>query len=249
MKPCPKWFNITNIEYEVLDELKLPPPTALTKLNVDIDPICVRVAPSLQELNLNEALNIPLHTLAQTIIVGGRKLKYIHLELNSLQRIIGPIIFTEPPTGLKVYLKNNRLTCLAEDLFNHSMSTGTTLTFLDLSYNILGGQLAKDTNGTTFQYYRHLEVLNLTANGIKNLTGHVFLYNSDIIILNLSKNSLRRIEFEIDHMTNLSFLDLSFNLLPTINANMLDTFARLTARSGSKFTMNLNGNQIGRAHV
>jgi hypothetical protein len=146
LKDCPVRWDSQNETRRRVPNKYLPQ----KNIRLDIDPICVPIAKRLQSLDLTEAIRVPLHTLKQTIIFGGKFLKYIQLDYNSLQSINGPIIFTEPPTDLFVSLTNNQLTCLAPDLFYNSTLNGSFVTALRLSNNRLGQQLDHDALGRTF---------------------------------------------------------------------------------------------------
>lgn len=185
-----------------------------------------------------------MHLIGQTLIYGGKLLKYLLLDYNSLEIITGPIIFTEPPTNLLISLTNNQLTCLAPDLFYYSTLNGSEITVLKLSNNRLGQQLDHDAQGSTFQHYKHLRRLNLVSNGITQLTRKTFVHNAELQKLHLAMNSLRAITFEFHHMKNLQFLGLSYNLFSTISQDVLRNFSAIISRQGSKFQINLNGNPI-----
>jgi len=207
-------------------------------------PICFAIPPKLIHAALDEAIATESHILPQVVITGGKNLKALRLGMNGLQRIEGPIYFTEPVTNISIDLKDNQISCLAPQLFRNSSMNGSYIGELNLAGNRLADQLRGDKTGVIFQYYERLSKLNLSRNAIKTLNHRTFEKLPNLRILDLSMNSLRTIEFKFDHMSRLQYLDLSDNLIADLNDSLRMTFSTMFKANGSKLKLNLNGNPL-----
>ena len=76
--------------------------TALNTYNND-DFIIKLICPNtLQSLNLECASNMNLYFMPGIMFVGKMSLKYLNLAQNKLEKILGPVYITSPPTDLIV---------------------------------------------------------------------------------------------------------------------------------------------------
>ena len=208
------------------------------------NPLCINITKSLSRIFLDESISVVGHTLQQTVIHGGKLLRQLSLKSNGLQRLEGPVYFTEPPTNLRIDLQDNQIRCLSPELFQLTMSKGGSIVILNLSGNRLADQLQQDADGATFYYYLSLEDLNLANNGIKELHPRIFNNLRMLKRLNLNHNSLRTLDFSFSHMHRLSKLDLSFNLISNMNDSLLETISKMFRANGSKLKLNLSGNPL-----
>lgn len=79
-------------------------------------------------------------------------------------------------------------------------------------------------NASTFESLVKLQVLDLSANSLGEIHKLAFLDNIDLRLLNLSYNSLNRFP---DLSSLVTTLDLSFNLISYIKANVLEEMPRI----------------------
>ena len=94
-----------------------------------------------------------------------------------------------------------------------------------------------------FEYFKDLLSLDLSSNGIKSLPDSVFKSQNNLRILNLSKNSLLLINFQVAHLTKITTIDVSENLLSQLGEKLQKDLE--TLKHGSpNFTMNMLGNPI-----
>ena len=111
---------------------------------------------------------------------------------------------------------------------------------LVLSENKLGKQLS----GAVLRYLTSLTKLDLLFNYLTSLPPKVYDIQFHLRILNLSNNNLQLFNVKVDHMIDLSDLDLSSNLFVQIsNIAMLST--QITnVREGGIFNLNLSSNVL-----
>ena len=129
---------------------------------------------------------------------------------------------------------------LYSDAFSESLENGLRVGGLLLTKNKLGEQLGR-SDEQIFKLLRHLRVLDLSFNEIKNLPNTAFKNNKSLKILNLSPNSLLTLEFQFSHMTNLQILDLLNNLISQINSDLQTSYNDLKLKSPN-LTINMSGN-------
>ena len=179
---------------------------------------CILAPKRLEVLNLTQSLSVAMTSFPPTLILSAYKLRHLEYRANGLTSVTGPIMINLPRASesLTIDLADNSISCLAKDVFSYSVSRGLIMGKLLLSGNNLWEQLAQDENGETFFHYSNLTELNLANNRIKTLPVGVFNNVPKLTILNLSSNSLQLIEFKLEHFERLNILDLSFNLLTSL---------------------------------
>ncbi|XP_060589565.1 toll-like receptor 4 [Ruditapes philippinarum] len=103
---------------------------------------------------------------------------------------------------------------MAVEIFNSTPN----ITFLNVSNNYLGYPLLEIHKSTAlFESAQKLRTLDLSNNGIgASLHSDVFANLSQLQYLYLSNNKLTNISFEISHLKELKYLDLSFNHLEEV---------------------------------
>ena len=206
-------------------------------------PLYIGLPHKVEYVNLAGSLSVDVNFMPKTIFLGQTSVRYINYAENGINRLIGPIIFAHPPPGmLTIDLSSNM--CYYVDPEAAAVSGGIFDKLL-LSHNRLGEQLQTDDNGTVFAHFIHLVELDLSVNQIKSLPFHIFKAQSQLQHLNLSGNSLQFIKFNMNHMNNLTVLDLSRNLFTQLDLqarNQLDTLVNFP--NCAKLKLHIYGNPL-----
>ena len=202
--------------------------------------LSIPIPKSLEYINMEDTLNIATFYFPMVIIVGHNKLRYLNYAKNGLEQIIGPFIFSNPPPGLFIMdLSKNGCYFMHPEFGNYS---GHLFSELYLGKNQLGSQLSKDVNGTTMKHFTSVKKLDLSYNRILQLKGNVFAQQIHIQTLNISNNYLQVFLFKIDHLRNLSQLDLSGNQFMQIFNTEIFSTQLLNIQEGGNFSLNLTSN-------
>ena len=203
---------------------------------------CLPAGPKVEVLKLSESLDVNYNNMPSMIILGGAHLKLIEYRLNGLEKVRGPLIMSQPMTNVVFDFSDNRFSCIAPDAFSITVMLGSIIKELNLGGNKLATQMEADVSGITFKDFMHLDKLSLANNGIKRLSTGIFSHLPNMKALNLSQNSLRQIEFQFDHMKTLAMIDVSYNLLTSLQRSTLREFSDLMETSN--LTISLLGNPI-----
>ena len=203
---------------------------------------CLPLGPKVAVLNISESLNVNYNNMPSMIIFGGSQLKLLEYRQNGLEQLRGPLIISQPMKDAVFDFSDNRFSCIAPDAFNVTFALGSTMNELLLGGNRLAAQMEADINGITFKYFGNLSGLNLANNGIKRLPPGVFSQLQNISALNLSQNSLIQIDFKFSHMKMLRMLDLSYNLLTSLQESTLQRLSALMEMSN--LAISLLGNPL-----
>jgi Leucine-rich repeat (LRR) protein len=83
--------------------------------------------------------------------------------------------------------------------------------------NILGFILPDDADGNILQHTKQLQKIDLSMNKIPTLPPKFFKHQNSLEELYMNNNIIEDVVFEIIHMKNLSYFDLSNNRLPFLN--------------------------------
>lgn len=166
---------------------------------------------------------------------GKNKLKYLDLSANVLNEWIGPIIGL---TALEYLdLSNNYCTVVSRFFFQNS----TNIKYLNIENNLLGFPLEND-NGEIFKGLKQLETLNMSANRISYLRTNVFTGTVSLKYLDISNNRLKKWEFEIQHMANLTYINISNNQIRYLSKNLRKSLDELNKHHN--ITVSFAGNSI-----
>ena len=203
---------------------------------------CLPIPPKIEVIKLSESLNVNYKNLPSIIIFGGAHIKFFEYRLNGLERLRGPFIISQPVKNAVFDFSDNKFSCISPDALTITVKYGSIITQLILSGNRLSAQMEADVNGITFKDLMDLDKLDLANNGIKKLSVGIFSQLSKIKVLNLSQNSLRQIDFEFSHMKTLKMLDISYNLLTTLQESTMQKFAALM--ESMNLSVSLLGNPI-----
>ena len=205
------------------------------------DVTSIPVPHNLEYLNLSGTLTESVETLKMVILLGKPiSLKYVNYASNGLHVFEGPLIVaSEPPELITLDYSDNNCYHIGPDFFKYM---NNVIGVLYLNYNRLGEQFIEDKNITIFQNLTKLTELHLAFNIIKSIPQFTFINQVSLSVLNLSHNSLQFLDFDMDQMVNLSYLDVSANLLTqldqhyTNNLNSISTYRY--------FTINLKDNPL-----
>ena len=198
------------------------------------------VPKSLEYLNMEDTLGIAAFYLPMVTILGHTELRYVNYAKNGLREFIGPIYLSNPPSNLIIFdLSENNCHFIHPEFGSVS---GHLFSELYLSENQLGSQLSADENGSTLQHFTSVRKLDLSYNRILNLKGNVFAQQINIEMLNISNNYLQMFLFKIDHLRNLSQLDLSGNQFMQIFKTGVFSTQVLNIQKGGNFSLVLTSN-------
>ena len=202
-----KYF-LTNVSYEegrnIVDAHPLPD-NLLTQAFPLLVPRCLRY------FDMSQTWNENINTMPAFFFLGKLNLRFVNYSNNGFTVLRGPFYFSKPNRyKITVDLSRNMCNNLSPKLFYFSCQYAEKLF---LSHNNIGKQLLEDEKGIIFQSCSELVLLDLAFNSIRNLPLNVFKNQSKLAHLNLSANSLRTVEFHFANMRNLTFLDLSANLI------------------------------------
>ena len=196
--------------------------------------------PNLRELDLSQTLvwtSYGLHTLRLNF-TQNNSLNVLRLSNNSIEHVEGPFIERpNPDVPIDIDLSQNRLVSLT--FLNDGAVRGLRIRKLYLAGNLLGKQMRENV----YENHHHLEMLDLSSNGIKELTGKIFIHQTEMKVLRLMKNSLWLVNFEFTHMKDLRMLDLSENSLTQLNKETRDRIDMMRTIS-QNFSVNLRGNPL-----
>ncbi|XP_029645678.1 trophoblast glycoprotein-like, partial [Octopus sinensis] len=116
--------------------------------------------------------------------------------------------------------------------------------FLNIENNAIGisGQVAEEGFSKAFLNLTSLEELHLSNNHIQYLSNNSLLQLKNLRILNLRNNLLESFDVKISHMLNLSYLDLSKNILQELSENTFNAIEKISEHH--KFTVNIQNNNL-----
>ena len=230
--------NIKNLQQ--LTSLKLNNQLPHKSLTTALVSIQLDLPQNLRELDLSQTLvwtSFELHILRLNFRQNN-SLNVLRLSNNFVDRVEGP--FIEKPNldaPIDIDLSLNRLVSLT--FLNDSAVRGLRIRKLYLAGNLLGKQMRENI----FENYHHLELLDLTSNEIRKLTGESFIHQTRMKNLNLMSNFLQLVNFEFTHMNDLIKLDLSKNSLTQLDENTRDRINIMKTISPN-FTVNLRENPL-----
>lgn len=204
------------------------------------EPMYLAIPPKLRVFNGAGCITVKRDTLHEFTLFGGSHLEVLNYSMNNVKEFWGPLKITDRPQNrFTLDMSWNDCHYVHPQFMKQSVSYVSTLY---LGRNNLGSQLAVDNNGTVFQYFTELVKLGLSSNNIKSLPSKVFVNQSKIKYLSLRDNSLRLLEFNIAHMANLSFIDLSANLLDQLDDSTRSRMDQLASKN--MFNVDLTDNPL-----
>ncbi|CAI9715649.1 toll-like receptor 4 [Octopus vulgaris] len=137
-------------------------------------------------------------------------------------------------------LSHNQCNNISNEFFTYF----TGLRLLNIENNAIGisEQVAKEGFSKAFQNLTSLEELYLSNNNIQYLSNNSLLQLKNLRILNLRNNLLESFDVKISHMLNLSYLDLSKNVLQELSENTFNAIEKISEHH--KFTVNIQSNNL-----
>ena len=210
----------------------------------EYDETCVFVAsfnPNIEKLDLSFVMNSGNSPNCK-ITIQFDSLKYLNFQGNFLK-----VLKSINPTGTRSdapfgadFSHNNMISFAGA--FDYAIKEyGLKVTTLLFSDNKLERELREDDGGELLQHLADLTKLDFSSNEIKTLPQSIFKSLAELQYLYLGKNFLLVIRFQISHMRNLQFLDLSENLLSQLDTKFQSELESVKHNSPN-FTVNMLGN-------
>eukprot|EP00106_Octopus_bimaculoides_P003438 XP_014770880.1 PREDICTED: toll-like receptor 4 [Octopus bimaculoides] len=130
------------------------------------------------------------------------------------------------------------------NISNEFFTFFTGLRLLNIENNAIGisGQVAEEGFSKAFLNLTNLEELYLSNNHIRYLSNNSLLQLKNLRILNLHINLLESFDVKISHMLNLSYLDLSKNILQELSENTFNAIEKISEYH--KLTVNIQSNNL-----
>lgn len=169
--------------------------------------------------------------------VTENNLEYIDLSYNLFISWMGPMLFFTRLHYLD--LSNNLCSNVSKVFFKSTPNLQT----LNIQNNLLGFVLPDDVDGEILQHVKLLQEINLADNRIPNLHTHFFKYQTKLIRLFIGGNMLDDITFHINHMTQLSYLELSNNRISSLNITAREQLESIF-KTSNNLTIDLSGNPL-----
>ncbi|KAJ8302216.1 hypothetical protein KUTeg_021203 [Tegillarca granosa] len=166
--------------------------------------------------------NIDLRFKIPRLYFTTNVLKNIDFSWNILYEWEGPILNVGKVEYLDI--SNNYCSKVSKFFFQDFKN----LTKLLIGGNILGFTLNTDIDGEIFSNLQSLKYLDISNNYIFYLSSKIFVGLKQLQFLNMSKNNLRKWNFDISHMSNLKFIDMSHNQLTDIPLTMRQSLDRIS---------------------
>uniref|UniRef100_A0A0L8HND6 LRRNT domain-containing protein n=1 Tax=Octopus bimaculoides TaxID=37653 RepID=A0A0L8HND6_OCTBM len=130
------------------------------------------------------------------------------------------------------------------NISNEFFTFFTGLRLLNIENNAIGisGQVAEEGFSRTFLNLTNLKELYLSNNHIQYLSNNSLLQLKSLRILDLRNNLLESFDVKISHMLNLSYLDLSRNILQELSENTFNAIEKISEYH--KLTVNIQNNKL-----
>lgn len=124
----------------------------------------------------------------------------------------------------KLVMSENSITYIQPDLINPFQR----LKILDLAINKLGQAISNENYAKSFfNALLQVQALNMSNNGINIIPKDVLSSNNKLRILDLSHNNLANVDFGLQYLAFLEYLDLTFNSIININASSCNILKNL----------------------
>ncbi len=152
-----------------------------------------------------------LTTIHHNTLVKLFHLRLLQLDYNRIENITEDV-FRDTGNLEFLHLQSNNLTSLPKNIFNNA----TLLVHVDLSHN----QLETLENGIFLNNAKHLSILELNNNRLKNFSSEVLPETSQLNKLNLSSNNLDVLKFPLHGLLWLTefFVENNFDLFQVPDA-------------------------------
>ena len=104
------------------------------------------------------------------------------------------------------------------------------LKVLNVSRNLLELPVFRSEHGELFAGNRELRLLNMSFNHIQFIPRKFLLHQNSLETLDLSQNGLQDFDIYIEHMVNLTTIDLTYNHILSLSPKMQEQFTVITNR-------------------
>ncbi|XP_061177036.1 toll-like receptor 4 [Saccostrea echinata] len=192
--------------------------------------------PNLEEIY---AYSSQIHLKVPNFSVSAPSLRIVNIHNNFLYSFEGPVYIKSSNNLITLDISNNFCSHLSPLLFKD----GGQIKKINISHNDIGLDLEKDVMGKTFEPLLSLENFDISFCRISKLSNLVLTNSSKLKYLNVSNNQISRWNVKIDHMTNLSLIDISQNRIRSIDEKYLVHLEN--AFQKSKLMVDLSGNLLG----
>ena len=168
------------------------------------EPIYLVLPVKMRKMIMSYALSDVVNSLPAIFVHGKNDLKFIDFSSNEFKKLDGKIMFTD-----SIPLMSHWISVLT--IVNvYMLTTGNIVGIASLYLPwITTTLLARHGNSSFLQWLTQLVELNLIRNNIKDLPRSTFSRQNNLQRLLLADNSLIYINFEVSHINNLTYLDLS----------------------------------------
>ncbi|XP_076071601.1 toll-like receptor 4 [Mytilus galloprovincialis] len=174
---------------------------------------------------------IPQYTVLTNVV------EYIDMSYNIFYSWIGPLL-----TFGHVYFLDfsNNICSNVSKVFFKSFPNVTTLF---IQNNLLGFVLPDDTKGEIMQHMPALQIINLAENRIPSLPFNFFKSQANLKHIKLGGNMLDNIIFQMNHMKQLSNLDISNNRISSLDENARGRLEEVYNMKNN-FSIDISGNPL-----
>ncbi|CAG2226548.1 unnamed protein product [Mytilus edulis] len=169
--------------------------------------------------------------------VAENMVEYIDLSYNIFYSWIGPLLTFDHVQYLD--LSNNICSNVSKVFFQ---SVPNVITLL-LQNNLLGFVLPDDTEGEIMQHVPALQTINLADNRIPSLSYAFFKSQANLKYIKLAGNMIDNITFQINHMKQLSNLDLSNNRISNLDEHSRFQLEKVY-KVNNNFSIDISGNPL-----
>ena len=204
---------------------------------------CIIGPPKLETLILTESLNVDLHVLPSMVVMNTTGFNRFEYRNIGIPKIINSIVLAIP-RNVSIDFSDNKISCSAPDVFNYSTLLGSNIVEVFLSGNFLAEQFEYDVNGLTFRQISPLKALTLSRNSIKSMSTNAFRHTVHLETLDLSQNFLRLFDIQISQLSQLTFLNVFYNLLTTLDSNRTGKLTAIfnSSKPCANLSINFTGN-------
>ncbi|KAH9492229.1 hypothetical protein Btru_029281 [Bulinus truncatus] len=183
----------------------------------------LKLPPNLKTVSINSAGLT--YALSEFHIDPNNSLENLILNGNRIQALKGPF------TGL-INLKNLSLAdCYIDEVNDDFFDSFRSLEFLNLSSNTLGSNVFKHGKKAIFKNLSHLKELDLSFTNILKVDDNIFEGLNNLEMLHMQRNGLYSFNVDISHMTKLSFVNFSLNVLTGLNTTITNFFDELALKN------------------
>nr|UTM63725.1 Toll-like receptor [Ruditapes philippinarum] len=203
---------------------------------------CTNISPRILQLPLPMNLTVAdlshlgIKTIIKPLCFCENKLQNLSLNGNTFWYWKGPLMGLNKLTHLN--LAWDYCQKISLDFFHHFPK----LRLLNVSGNYLGFPLSTDNDGTIFSKLSKLEILHMSSNKIQFMPTIIFKGLELLQELYLDSNQINVVNWNMDHMTELKFIDLSDNQIVNIDGNVRHQWNNLASQHA--LSINLANNSF-----